>query len=389
MIKVARPFVGEEEIAAVRDVLLSGSYVSGERVAEFEKAFSEYVGTKYAVAVNSGTAALHLSLAAMGIGPGDEVIVPPLTFFSTVSCVLHQRAIPVFADIDPDSYCIDPKDVEDKITERTKAIIPVHLFGQSVEMDSLMDLADSNGIQVIEDCAQAHGTVYKGKTVGSLGHAAAFSFFATKHMTTGEGGMITTNDPEIAEKARIMRSHGMIDRDTHSVIGYNYRMNEMSAAMGLVQLNKLPSLNKKRIQNSIYLIDALKTLRWLKSPELKSYSLHTFFWVPFLVRENFIRLTTPEVVQKLRQNGVEVRHRYREPLYKQPVLTNQVGYGDKSRCPYGCAYYKGAKIDYSQINLPNVERVAGRLIGLPNHPGLTSEDLDKVVQVIKGIRHNA
>jgi perosamine synthetase len=389
MIKVAKPFVGQEEIAAVSEVLLSGNYVSGSKVAEFEEAFAKYIGTKYAVAVNSGTAALHLSLAALGIGPGYEVIVPPLTFFSTVSAVLHQNAIPVFADINPETYCLDPSDVAKKITENTKAVIAVHLFGQASEMDDLLAVTKDRGIPVIEDCAQAHGTLYNGNVVGSIGRIGAFSFFATKQMTTGEGGMVTTSDKDIADKARIMRSHGMADRDTHTVLGYNYRMTEIAAAIGLVQLTKLPYLNEKRIKNSFYLIKALKELDWLKPCELKSNIEHTFFWVPFGVKEEVIRLTTSEVIKRLRENGVEVRHRYKEPIYRQPVLLNQKGYGEKASCLYSCPNYKRPCIDYGKIHLPNAEKVAGKLIGLPNHPGLTNNELDYVVQAVMNIAKRA
>ena len=242
-IKVAEPLVGEEEVNAVREVLLSGMYVSGKKVKEFEEKFAEYIGTKYAIATSSGTAALHISLACLDIGPGDEVIVPPMTFFATIEAVLYQNAIPIFADVD-ENYCMDPKSIENVITNRTKAIIPVHLFGYSANMKRIMEIARKYDLYVIEDCAQAHGTEYYGKKVGSIGHIGAFSFFATKNMTTGEGGMITTNDEEVAKKAKMIRSHGMIDRDNHIMLGYNYRMTEMEAAFGLVQLSKLDQLNE-------------------------------------------------------------------------------------------------------------------------------------------------
>ena len=206
---------------------------------EFEEQFAAYIGTKYAVAVSNGTSALFLALETLGVGPGDEVIVPPMTFFATVSSVLYLRATPVFADIDPDDLCLSPQSVESRITSKTKAIIPVHLFGASAKMDPLLAISQKHNIPLLEDCAQAHGTEYKGKKVGSMGKAGAFSFFATKHMTTGEGGMITTNDPEIAEQCRIIRSHGMKGRDDHVRLGFNNRMTEIEAAMGLVQLKKL------------------------------------------------------------------------------------------------------------------------------------------------------
>jgi dTDP-4-amino-4,6-dideoxygalactose transaminase len=378
-IKVARPFIDEEEVQAVKDVLLSGRYVSGPKVREFEEKFAEYIGVNYAIAVNSGTAALHVALASIGVGPGDEVIVPPITFFSTVSSILHQNAIPVFADIDPESFCLDPSDVENKITENTKVILPVHIFGNAAEMDEIMKIAEENSLKVIEDCAQAHGTEYKGRKVGSIGDAGCFSFYATKHMTTGEGGMITTNDRDLAEKAKIIRNHGMVGRDQHVMLGYNYRMSEINAAIGLVQLKKLEKLNQKRIENSVYLLSEIKKreIEWLKVPEIKRYVRHTFFWCPVVVLEERIGMPTQEVVKKLKEMGVETRYRYRQPLYKQKVL-------ETSPYPKGCPFVcQNRKINYASLYLPNAEKLAGRIIGLPNHPGLNKEDLDHVLDVLE------
>ena len=384
-IKVAEPFVGEEEAEAVREVLLSGMYVSGKKVQEFEQKFAEYLGVKYAVATNSGTAALHTSLAALGIGPGDEVIVPALTFFSTVTSVLHQNGIPIFADIEEDSYCLSPEDVEQRISERTKAIIPVHYFGNAADMEGINRVAVKQGLKVIEDCAQAHGTEYTGKKVGTLGDIGIFSFFATKHMTTGEGGIITTNDESVAELARMIRNHGMSGRDDHVMLGYNYRMTEMAAAMGLVQLSKLEELNAKRIENSLYLINELKKreIDWLTLPSLREDVKHTFFWCPILIDEEMLGMSTQELIAKLREKGVETRHRYKEPLYRQKMLVEKNIY--PGRFPFNSEYYS-KNIDYGSLYLPNVEKVAGRIIGLPNHPKLGKEELDRVIEVIESIK---
>jgi dTDP-4-amino-4,6-dideoxygalactose transaminase len=384
-IKVAEPFVGEEEVQAVRKVLLSGKYVSGAKVQEFEQNFADYIDVKYAVAVNSGTAALHVSLAALGIGPGDEVIVPPLTFFSTVTSVLHQNAVPIFADLEADSYCLDPQDVERVISERTKAIIPVHYFGDAADMEGINGVAQKYDLKVIEDCAQAHGTEFKGRKVGSIGDIGAFSFFATKHMTTGEGGIITTDDKNIAELARMIRSHGMSGRDDHVVLGYNYRMTEMAAAMGIVQLTRLEGLNAKRIENSLYLVNELKKrgIDWLTLPMLREDVKHTFFWCPILIDEKKLDMSTQELIVKLREKGVETRHRYKEPLYKQKMLVEKNIY--PKGFPFNSKYYD-RDIDYSALYLPNVEKVAGKIIGLPNHPKLGKEELDMVVDVIQSIK---
>lgn len=362
-IKVARPFVGEEEADAVRQVLLSGLFVSGKKVAEFETAFADYIGTRYAVAVSNGTAALHIALETMGIGKGDEVIVPPLTFFATISAVLYLGAIPVFADIDPDDLCLSPESAKDKITSRTKAILPVHLFGAAAKMAALGKIADQHGLPVLEDCAQAHGTEYKGKKVGGIGTAGAFSFFATKHMTTGEGGIITTSDRELAESAKIIRSHGMAGRDDHIRLGFNNRMTEMEAAMGLVQLKKLDDLNDKRIKNSERLLNEVRKLSWAHIPVPETNVKHTYFWCPVMVQKKSGK-TIEQLKQHLKDNNIGFRQRYHEPLYKQSVLKN-VGPG------------------YARLNLPNVENVAGQIIGLPNHPGLTPENMDYIIQVLR------
>lgn len=382
-IKVAEPSVGEEEIRAVAEVLRSGRYVQGPKVREFEEKFADYIGTKYAIATNSGTAALHISLAAAGIGTGDEVIVPALTFFSTATSVIHNNAIPIFADIDPETYCLDPDDMEKRITDRTKAVIPVHLYGHPAEMDSIMEIAQAHDLLVIEDAAQAHGAEYKGKKVGSIGHIGCWSFYATKNMTTGEGGMITTNDSGIAEKARLIRNHGMISRDDHAILGYNYRMNEISAAIGLVQLSKLDKLNEIRTRNSKYLLKRLEGVKWLNLPKIKPYVKHAFFWCPVQVNEEKLGMKTKDLRAKLMEKGVEVRHRYVAPLYRQPMLINQSAY--PQNCPFNCPLY-GRNIDYSQFNCPNAEKIAGKIIGLPNHPRLKREELDTIISTIKTIK---
>ena len=362
-IKVAVPQVGEEEVAAVREVFLSGNYVSGAKVEEFEKKFAEYIGVKHAVAVNSGTAALHIALQAIGIGKGDEVIVPPLTFFATVSAVLYLGAKPVFADIDLDDFCLSPESTEKHITPATKAILPVHLFGNAVKMDEFLKLSEKHDIPLVEDCAQAHGTEFDGRKVGGFGKAGCFSFFATKHMTTGEGGMITTNDHDLSDKARIIRNHGMQGRDSHVLLGFNNRMAEMEAAMGLVQLKRLDELNQKRIAHSEYLLGKLAEIPWAITPRRNSRIKHTYFWCPLMVNQDKAGKSFDDLTQHLKDNRIGFRQRYNEPLYRQQVL-----------------YEQGH--DYSGISLPNVEKVVGRVLGLPNHPALTKDDLERIVKAL-------
>lgn len=385
VIKVAEPITGEDEIEEVGKVIKSGRFLQGPKVEELEKKFANYVGTDYAVATSSGTTALQITLAAKGIGPGDEVIVPALSFFSTATSVIHQNAIPIFADIDPDIYNLNPEDFEEKITEKTKAVIPVHLYGHPAEMDPIMEVAQEEDLTVIEDAAQAHGAEYKDEKVGSIGDAGCFSFYATKNMTTGEGGIITTDDEEIAEKARMIRSHGMTGRNTHAVLGYNYRMNEMEAAIGLVQLPKLDELNEKRSEISRYLLDNLKDVEWLTPAEIKDYVEHAFFWCPVKVNEEKLGMSTKELREKLLEEGVETRHRYYNPLYKQKMLLEKNAY--PKECPFSCPYY-GKEIDYSEAHCPNAEDISGRMIGLPNHPNLSQKELDRVIEVFKKLGTN-
>lgn len=219
MIPIAKPIIGEDEISTVTAVLRSGIIAQGRKVEEFEEAFAEFIGAKYAIAVNSGTAALHIALLAQGIGKGDEVITSPFTFIATANSILFTCAKPVFVDIEEDSFNIAPDNIDEKITPRTKVIMPVHLYGQPCDMKRIMRIAQEHGLIVIEDACQAHGAEYEGRKLGSFG-TGCFSFYPTKNMTTGEGGMITTNDKDIVEKARMIRSHGQRQRYLHEILGY-------------------------------------------------------------------------------------------------------------------------------------------------------------------------
>ena len=378
LIKVATPQIGKQEISAVQQVLLSGRYVSGSVVKKLENTFAQYVGVKHCAVVNSGTAALHTALAAMEIQPGEEIIVPSLTFFATVNAVIHQGGVPIFADIHPDNYCLDPEDIERCLSKRTRAIIPVHYFGHAAEMDAIMEIARNNNLAVIEDCAQAHGTLYKGQMVGSIGDIGAFSFFATKHMTTGEGGAITTNNKEWADRARLIRSHGLEGRDDHVLLGYNYRMSEMAAAIGVEQLKKLPELNRCRIENSLCLIDKIRNIPWLKVPIIPDYVKHTFFWCHVEIDEDLLGMTTRELVGELREKGIETRNRYWEPLYRQSLMTNNI--------PAILRVVAGQNLpDYASLHLPNVEKIAGKIIGLPNRPDITKKEIDQVAEILHSI----
>ena len=266
-VPIAKPIIGEEEIENVVEVLKSGMIAQGPKVMEFEEKFANWIGAKYGIATNSGTSALHVALLACGIGEGDEVITTPFTFIASGNAIVYTGATPVFADIDLDTYTIDPDSIEDLITDKTKAILPVQLYGQAADMDKIREIAEKHDLKIIEDAAQAHGAEYNGEKVGTLGDMACFSFYPTKNMTTSEGGMITTNDEELAKKAQMFRAHGASERYHHDEIGYNFRMTDIAAAIGLAQLNVIDEFNNKRISNANYLNEQLKDVEGIVTPK--------------------------------------------------------------------------------------------------------------------------
>ena len=277
MIPIARPIVGDEEFASIREVLASGMLAQGVKVKAFEQAFAEYIGRKHGIAVANGTAALHVALLAHDIKRGQDVLIPPLTFFATASTVLLCGANPVFVDIERDSYNLDPSKAARAVTKKTAAIIPVHLYGQTAEMDPILEAAKDRGIPVIEDAAQAHGAEYHGRKAGKLGDTACFSFYATKNMTTGEGGMIVTDDDAIAQKCRLLRDHGQVAKYEHVILGYNYRMTEIAAAIGLVQLKKLDGWVKQRRANARALTKGLEGIEGLVPPAEGNWMVHSYY----------------------------------------------------------------------------------------------------------------
>jgi len=250
MIPISKPTIGEDEIKAVEAVLRTGMLASGPNVKCFEDGMKLYLGVRHAVATSSGTTALQVAAESLGIGPGDEVITTPFTFIATSNAILFRGAKPVFADIDPKTYNIDPASVEKKITKKTKAIIPVHLYGNPCDMDALTAICRKHGLLMLEDCAQSVGAEFNGKKAGSFGDAAIFSFYATKNLSTGEGGMVVTNNDEVKEKSFLLSNQGQKVRYEHQSVWFNYRMTDMQAGLGMVQLAKIDDMNKKRIENA-------------------------------------------------------------------------------------------------------------------------------------------
>jgi len=355
MIPIAKPVVDNEEVEAVKEVLLSGSLAQGRKVGEFEEAFAAYIGTRYAVAVSSGTAALHLALLAYGIGEGDEVITTPFSFIATANAILFTGARPVFVDIEEKTFNLDPEQVEGKITARTKAILPVHLYGQSCAMDKIMDIAGKYNLAVIEDACQAHGAEYKGRKAGSFG-TGCFSFYPTKNMTCGEGGMVTTNSEEIADRIRMLRNHGQKERYFHEMLGYNLRMTDIAAAIGLCQLKKLADFNTKRRLNTQKLTQGLQNIKGIITPFVLPEVKHVFHQYTIrVIGESGI--SRDALREELARMGVATEVYYPLPIHRQPFYQN-LGYTDQ---------------------IPQAEKAAKEVLSLPVHPHVGDKELNEIL----------
>ena len=387
------PYFHEDEIVEVEKVLRERRviYWTGDRGVRFQQNFADFCGARHGIAVMNGTAALHVALAAANIGPGDEVIVPPRTFIATAFSVMHQNAVPIFADINLETHNIDVDSIRTKITERTKAIICVHLAGLTCDMDPIMALAKEYNLVVIEDAAQAHGAEYKGTRAGSLGHIAAFSFCNDKHMTTGgEGGMVVTNNDEMAEIARSFKDHGYEERERRSLLelealytyihhrmGFNYRMTEMQAAIGLKKLEKLDWDIEKRRENAHYLMERLSGYAPLTPPyEAEGYK-HSFYKYYMCLDLDSISVDRDTFVKAMRAEGVPVGLGTASEGYREDAFQNLVGYGTTG-CPFKCPWYKG-EADYSEVSLPNAIAIGEQVFVLQVHPTIEKADLDDVV----------
>lgn len=353
-ISISKPQFGDEEKAAVIQVLDSGMLAQGPKVLEFEKKFAEYVGTNHAIATSSGTTALHLSLVANGIGQGDEVITSPFTFIATATPILFCCAKPVFADIDPKTFNLDPNKIELAITEKTKAIMPVHLYGQPASMKPILELAEAHDLVVIEDACQAHGAQYQGRPVGGIGDCGCFSFYPTKNMTTSEGGMITTNNSDLSEKLTLLRNHGQSKRYDYYMIGYNFRMTDISAAIGLVQLSKLESFIEKRRKNAEKLTTGLEGL--VEVPYVTSDVRHVFH--QYTIKQS----SRDGLKAALETAGIGAGIYYPKPLHQFPVFEKHIPDG---------------------FTAPISEEISLEVLSLPVHPGLTDENIDKIIDEIK------
>jgi dTDP-4-amino-4,6-dideoxygalactose transaminase len=373
MIPIACPQLGREENEALLQVMASGQLAQGEHVAAFERAFAELCGVEYAVAVSSGTAALYLALLAHGIGAGDEVITTAFSFAATANTILAVGATPVFVDIEEETYTIDPQQVEAAVTPRTRAVLPVHLYGHPCAMEPLLALAEAHHLVIIEDACQAHAATISGKPVGGFG-TGCFSFYATKNMTTGEGGMVTTHDADIAERVRLLRNHGQKERYRHTGMGYNLRMTDLQGAIGCVQLKRLEQFTERRIANAAYLTAQLQ--QDVRTPVTCPGYRHVFHQYTIQVPGE-----RDAWVYHLRERGVGVAVHYPVPIHQQPFYQ---AHTDSYRC-----YSAGARSIHSSHGaaLPVTEHVARQVLSLPVHPALTERDLTTIAKEVLSLCH--
>jgi len=362
MIPVNMPLIGDEEIEAVTKVLrsglLTGRVRSGPWVKRLEDDFADFVKAKHAFAVNTGTAALHLALMSAEICQGDEVIVPSFTFIATAEVVALMGARPVFVDIDPETYHIDPDKIEQALSKKTKAIIPVDLYGLPANMAPIREIADGHDLVIIEDAAQAHGATYEAKPAGSYADMACWSFYASKNMTTGEGGMITTSKKEYADKIPYIRAHGEKEEYYSSMLGHNFRMPEMEGAVGCVQLQKLPKFLETRRKNATQLTEMLSDVKRLQLPEEPRGFKHS--WYLYTVRlKDATESERDKLVEKLRQKNVGATVYYHTPIHLMP-------------------YYK----QFGKYTLPETENAAKQVLSLPVHPAVTLEQIDYIGKTV-------
>jgi perosamine synthetase len=351
-IRLARPDFDEQEVQAVREVLDSGILTNGPRTRAFEAGFAARHDVDHGVAFATGTVALGAIYMALGIGPGDEVIVPSLTFISTATSILHVGAVPVFADVDPETFNVDPADASRRLSPRTKAIIAVHYGGQPADLAELVALADEAGVALLEDAAEAHGATYRGLPVGGFGRAAMFSFTGTKSMSIGEGGMVTTNDGALAGKLRLLRNHGQTGLYRHEVLGYNWRLSEMQAAIGTVQLQKLDAILARKRANARWMTARLDAVPGLTPPVTRPDRDHVYTLYSVLVGDDRDR-----ALAVLNEAGIESKV-YFPPAHQQPVL------------------------ERFTAELPVTEALAGRMLSLPFHSRLTAEQLEEMAATL-------
>lgn len=372
----ALPDVSEEEILEVVDTLRSGWITKGPKTINFEKQFAEYVGAKHAIAMNSCTAALHVALVAAGIGEGDEVITTPFTFAASANIIIHAGAKPVFVDVDPVTYNIDPAKIEAKITPRTKAIIPVHYAGQTCDLDPIKALAEQYNLFLLEDAAHAVYTTYKGKLIGGIGDATAFSFYATKNLCTAEGGMLTTNNDELAEKARVISLHGMSKNAWNRYAkggswfyeiefpGFKYNMTDIQASMGLVQMKRLESMQKRREEIAKRYNEHFATMPEIIQPQESGLGRHAWHLYAIQVNDDLLTIDRNKFIEELGNANIGTSVHF-IPVHLHPYYRETFGTGEG--------------------DLPVAEKIFSRLISLPLYTRMSDGDVEDVLNAVDTI----
>ena len=393
------PIVDEDDKRAVIEVLESGNlstfcaepgeqFLGGVKIRQFERNFAEYHRVRYAVAFNSATAGLHAAVVGCGVKAGEEVIVPPYTFTSTATCALMHNAIPVFVDIKPDIFCLDPALIEKAITPRTRAIIVVHLFGHPADIDEIMVVAKKRNLKVIEDCAQAPGATYQGRHMGAIGDCGIFSFTESKNIMTGEGGMLITNDEEIAHTAQMVRNHGEVIVESQGkrtyrpeIIGWNYRMTEMEAALGIEQLKKLDRYNNHRIRLAKYLAENLAGIDGLTTPVVYPWVKHAYYLFALKYDQDIIGIPRNLFAEALVAEGIPLEVGYVRPVYLNPI------YHENKPFIYN---YFGQGISYDKGICPITERLHDKEMMLTPvcRPPAIQEDIEDVVTAVKKVMEN-
>ncbi|KXB01994.1 aminotransferase DegT [candidate division MSBL1 archaeon SCGC-AAA261F17] len=361
-IPIANVELSDDEIQAAVEVLKSGYLRQGPKTKEFEEKFAEKVGSEHAVAVSSGTAALHIAYLAM-LDSGDEVLVPSFSHISTASMVSFANCKPIFCDLDPRTFTLNLESAEERLTEKTRAIVPVHLFGNACDVDEITDFADEHELRIIWDAAQAHGTKYKGKDVGSFDDLVCYSFYPTKNMTTGEGGMITTNDSKINEECRLLREHGQVKKYFHTTLGLNYRMTDVEAAIGIRQLEKLDDFVSERRGNAEQLTEKLSEIDGVTPPLVKEGIKHSYHQYAILLDLDELECTRDEFIESLNKKGIGTAVHYPRPLHKQPIFQELLG----------------------DSPLPTSEDISKRILSLPVYPGLGEGDLERIIEGVRAI----
>lgn len=384
------PDITDEEIEAVLEVMRSKrlSQLAGNYVEDFEIEFARYIGTKYAVANNSGTSALSLAVAALQVGTGDEVILPPYTFIASANGILQQNAIPIFADVDKETFNLDPRKLEAKISDKTRAIMPVHMMGQPCDMDPIMEIARKHSLFVIEDSAQAAGAEYKGRKTGSIGDVGCFSFYMNKNMTSAEGGMLVTNDERVAERAMAFRNHcrpeisnvpNVPAYNVFTGIGWNFRMNSLQAVIGRTQLKRLDESNRRRSMNAEFIRHHVKPFEWLRPQKVLKDTKPVYWFQAFRIDDSS-KINRDEFTAAVSAEGVKAEGYAPIPVHLQELFTKQVGYG-RTHCPFDCPVY-GKKVQYKAGDCPEAEKLCKEDVIIPCYHALRGSDLNDIVTAL-------